>query len=344
MAKKINIDSKKLPTISIVTASYDGALDTLEKCLKIVRSQNYPQKKIEIILGHGGEKKKIIQIANKFKAKYVIIPKAKQNAEYNRGVAFNKAKNELVLILDHDNYMPTNDFLRQYVEPFLKHKEVVAVESCFYHYSKGMSLMDRYFALIGALDPMAFYFGKADRMMWGQKKWNLLGNAKDYGNYYVVDFEKDPRKIPSLGTNGCIMRRELVFEKADIRPDHHYPIDVMVDVIKSGHATFAFTKNSLIHETGSRGILSFLSRRLKFMTSYHFDDLDKRRYSVYMPGDQWKVALFSFYALTFVKPIYDSIRGYWKYPDIAWMLHPIMCFGIFCVYSYGTLSSYLKKI
>lgn len=337
------ISTKKLPTISIVTASYDGAINTLTKCLSIVRKQNYPQNKIEIILGHGGEKKVIDPIAKEYRAKYVIIPPKKQNAEYNRGVAFNKAKNELVLILDHDNYMPTRNFLREYVQPFLDNEDVVAAESCYYHYSKDMSLMDRYFALIGALDPMVYYFGKTDRMRWGQKEWNLLGKVKEYKRYYIVKFDTNPRNIPTVGTNGCIMRRKIIFEHADIRPNHHYPIDVMTDVIKKGFTTFAFTKNSLIHETGSRGLVSFLRRRLQFMTSYHFEDLKKRRYSVYMPGDHWKVVKFSIYAVTFIKPVYDSIRGFIKYPDIAWILHPIMCFGIFCVYTYGTISSFVKR-
>lgn len=341
MAKKIN--PKNLPTISIVTASYDGALITLEKCLKIVRSQNYPQKNIEIVLGHGGSEKVIKPIAKKYKARYVLIAEAKQNAEYNRGVALNLARNELILILDHDNYMPTKNFLREYVKPLIEDKKVVAVESCYYHYDNKMPLLDRYFALLGALDPMAYYFGKADRMKWIDEKWTLLGTSSDKGEYYAVEFERDPRKIPSIGTNGCLMRRDIIFNNADIRPGHHYPIDVMVDVIKKGHNRFAFTKNSLIHETGSRGFFSYLNRRLKFMKTYHFEDLKKRRYSVYMPGDLPKLIKFSIYAVTFIKPLWDSITWFNKAPDRAWFLHPFMCFGIFCVYSYGTVVSIVKE-
>ncbi|KKQ74310.1 MAG: Glycosyl transferase [Candidatus Woesebacteria bacterium GW2011_GWB1_38_5b] len=334
---------KALPGISVVTASYSGSLKTLNKCLEIVRSQSYPQTKIEIIIGHGGSKREITPITQKYKAKYVLIPKAKQNAEYNRGVAFSKAKNELALILDHDNFMPTKNFLREYVEPFLKHKELVAVESAYYHYGKALPLLDRYFALFGCLDPLPYYFGKTDRMMWTSRKWNLLGKSREYKNYYLVKFDKNPRKIPTIGTNGCMMRRALVVKNADVRPAHHYPIDVMVDVITKGHNTFAFTKNSLTHLTSSRGLISFLYRRLKFMKQYHFEENKNRRYSVYMKGDYLKLLKFIIYSLTFVKPTYDATRGFLKVPDLAWFVHPFMCLGITIVYVFGILDGQLLK-
>ena len=332
----------KLPTISVITATYNSGT-TLKECLKRVRTQNYPQNKIEIIIGDGGSSDDTLEVAKKYKAKVFKIPENKQNAEYNRGVAFNKAKNELVLILDHDNYMPTSNFLREYVEPFLKHKDLVAVESCWYHYDPKMSLMDRYFALFGALDPVPYYFGKADRLMWTQKRWNGLGKSRDMGKYFLVELESDPRKIPTLGTNGCMMRRDIVFENAKISPSDHYPIDVMTDVIMRGFNKFAFVKNSLMHATGARGLAFFLKRRLKFMREYHFEDLSRRRYSVYMPGDFWKLAKFIFISVTFVKPTLDSLKGFIKLHDIAWFIHPIMCFGVTLMYGYGTVLSLIKK-
>lgn len=327
-----------MPSISVVTASYDGSLATLAECLTRVRSQNYPQDRIEIILGHGGTKI-IDSLAQKFKAVVVYIDPSKQNAEYNRGVAFNHAKNDLVLILDHDNFMPTDNYLRELVQPLLDDPQTVATESCYFHYDRSFSPLDRYYALIGTLDPIPYYLGKADRMSQTSHSWSLLGRAVDKGSYYVVEFDPDPRKIPTLGTNGCLMRRRLVVKNADVRPEYHYPIDVMVDVIRSGHRRFAFVKNSLIHLTGSRGVISFLKRRLKFMSEYHFQDLDKRRYSVFMPGDELNLLKYIIYSLTWIKPAWDAFKGYLVIPDPAWFIHPVMCFGICLVYGWGTLQS-----
>ena len=330
------------PSISVVTATYDGSLSTLDECLKRVRSQDYPQTKIEIVLGHGGTKV-IEPLAKKYKAKVIYVNRSLQNAEYNRGIAFNRAKNELVLILDHDNFMPTSSYLGELVQPLIEDPQIVAVESCYFHYDRSFSPLDRYYALIGTLDPIPYYFGKADRMPQTSRSWTLLGVAQDKGKYFSVEFEPDPRKIPTIGTNGCLMRRSLVVSSADVRPDHHYPIDVMVDVIRSGHNRFAFVKNSLIHLTGSRGILPFLKRRLKFMSQYHFQDLGKRRYSVFMPGDELKLVKYIIYSLTWVKPTWDAFQGYLAIPDPAWFIHPIMCFGICLVYGWGAIQSKLHK-
>lgn len=327
---------KTYPSISVVIATYNSG-KTLSRCLARVRSQKYPQSKIEIILGDGGSTDNTKKIAKKFNAKIVKISPKIQNAEYNRGTAFGHARNEFVLILDHDNFMTTDHYLKQLVEPLLKHKEVVASESCYYNYDKKHSLLDRYYALFGTIEPIPFYFGKSDKLMQTSKKWNLAGESRDYGNYYLVKYPNNPRLFPSIGSNGCLMRRELVIKNADTRPEHHFPIDVMVDVVASGHNTFAFAKNSLIHLTGARGIFTFLLRRVMFIEKYHFADGPRRRYSVYMPGDSWKLALFIFYSLTFVKPTIDAIIGFIKIPDIAWFVHPIMCFGITISYTVGTI-------
>lgn len=327
---------KGFPSISIVIATFNSG-KTLARCLSKVRSQKYPQSKIEILLGDGGSTDDTFSIAKRYRARIINIPSAKQNAEFNRGTAFNHAKNELVLILDHDNFMTTKNYLNELVLPLIENPEVVASESAYYHYSKKYSLLDRYYALFGTLDPVPFYLGKADKLMQTSRKWNLHGKSIDRGKYYLVKFPNSPSSFPSIGSNGCLMRRKLVFENADIRPDHHFPIDVMVDVVANGHNTFAFVKNSLIHLTGIRGVFAFLKRRLMFVEKYHFEDGPRRRYSVYMPGDQWKLLKFIIYSVTFIKPTLDAILGYVRIPDVAWFLHPIMCFGITISYCWGTI-------
>lgn len=328
---------KKLPTISVITPSYSGSLSVLEQCLAGVRKQNYPQEKVEIVLGHGGTKEEISKIAGKYNAKIVLVPKEKQNAEYNRGVAFNHAKGELVLVLDHDNFFPHKNWIRDMVAPLVPHKELVGSNTCYYHYDKSYTLLDRYFALFGASEPLPFFLKKADRFPQYAKEWPLTGKAEDHGKYFIVEFEKDPRKFPSIGTNGCLMRKKLVQENSQSDPAHHYPIDVMFDVAKKGHSQYAYVKTSLIHLTHSRGFIEFIRRKLMFVEKYHFEDHSKRRWSVVMPGDGFGVALFVLYSVTIFPALYHSIKGYLKIPDFAWFMHPLMCLGTTFVYGYMTI-------
>jgi len=324
------------PSISVAIATYNSG-KTIEKCLKVIRSQNYPQELIEIILGDGGSKDKTKKIAKKYKAKVINVPESKQHAEYNRGVAFNAGKGELSLIIDHDNFLPYKNWLKEMVKPLAEDENIVASSTCYYHYSKEYDLMDRYFALFGTSEPLPYYLRKADRMPQTATNWVLVGNAEDKGDYYKVRFTKDPRKFPSIGSNGCLMRRELVQKHAKADPDNHYPIDVLFDVNKKGYNTFAFVKNSIIHLTHSRGFFEFMKRRRIFVERYHFQELEKRRWSVVMSGEASSVVLFVIYSLTLIKPTIDAVRGYVKIRDIAWFVHPFMCFGTTVVYGWVTL-------
>ena len=56
---------KRYPTISVLIATFNSH-NTIEMCLNSVRSQEYPQKKIEIILADGGSKDDTIIIGKKF--------------------------------------------------------------------------------------------------------------------------------------------------------------------------------------------------------------------------------------------------------------------------------------
>jgi glycosyltransferase involved in cell wall biosynthesis len=330
MAKKI-----QFPAVSVVIPTFNSE-KTLDRCLRLVRSQKYPSP-IEIVLGDGGSTDTTLAIAKKHKAKVIKIPPSEQRSEYNRGVAFNAAKNEFVLVIDHDNFLPYQTWLQDMVTPLLNHPKMVATETSYYHYDKKYSLIDRYFALYGTSEPLPYYLGKADRMPQTSKNWSLLGKAQDMGKYYLVHFENDPRKIPTIGTNGCLMRKSILMKYADVRPDHHYPIDVMVDVIKKGHNEFGFVKNSIIHLTNERGVWSFFLRRFRFVTKYYFQEHAKRRYSVFMKGDEKKLLLYLFYTVTIVKPLYDATRGFMKIPDPAWFLQPVMCLVTTVMYSFATI-------
>jgi len=324
------------PSISVAIATYNSG-KTLERCLRLIRSQNYPQENIEIILGDGGSKDDTKEIAKKYKAKVIKVPENKQHAEYNRGVAFNAGMGELSLIIDHDNFLPDKNWLKEMVKPLKDDKEIVASSTCYYHYSKSYDLMDRYFALFGTSEPLPYYLKKADRMPQTVKDWELSGKAEDKGDYYKVKFEKDARKFPSIGSNGCLMRRELVQKNAKADPDNHYPIDVLYDMVEKGFNTFAFVKTSMIHLTHSRGFFEFMRRRKKFVEKYHFQELSKRRWSVVMPGDGMGVVMFVIFSLTFIKPALDALKGFIKIRDFAWFVHPLMCFGTTIIYGWVTL-------
>lgn len=333
------------PTISVVIATYNSE-KTIEQCLASVRGQNYPQENIEIFLADGDSMDRTLEIVKKFKVHILHIDSKKQSAEYNKGVAVRKAHAELLLMIDHDNVLPHTNWLKKMVKPLIDNKAVVGVETLRYHYDPKASLLDRYFALFGAGDPLAFYLGKADRLSFLYDTYSLYGKAKDFGEYYLVQF--NPEHISTLGANGFVIRRELLVKNALVDADHFFHIDVNVDLIRKGFNTYVFVKDDIIHLTGYKNISSFLYRRKLFMEQFYIKTRKERRYSIYTHNDIFRLMLFILYAITFIKPFFDAARGYLKIRDAAWFLHPFLCFSLLTIYGYVVIKNsvqiYARKL
>lgn len=332
---------RSYPSVSVVIATFNSE-NTLAMCLESIRSQDYPQKKIDIILADGGSTDKTKKIAGDFNCTLISIPAKKQNAEYNKGQGLVRAKGEYVLMVDHDNVLPHDLWLRNMLYPLIMDKTFVASETLRYHYDKSFSLLDRYFALFGAGDPLAFYLGKADRLSYIYKTYNLFGKAKHHKGYYSVIF--DVNQIPTLGANGFLIRRKILIENANISDGNFFHIDVNVDLIRKGFNKYAFVEDTIIHLTGYKKISSFLYRRKLFMEQFYLKKNNNRRYSVYTKNEFGKLIVYIVYAVTFVKPTFDAIKGFIRVRDIAWFFHPILAFSLCIIYAYAIIKSKIKSL
>lgn len=328
------------PSVSVAIAARNSER-TLALCLSSVRKQNYPAP-IEIVIADGGSIDNTLNIAKQFNAKVVRVPEHKQNAEYNKGMAVKAAKNELLLMIDHDNILPHKNWLKKMIMPLLEDNKIFGSGVLRFHYNKKMSLVDRYSALLGGTDPVPFFFNKSAHQSYFYDGFHLRGKViSEKKEYYKI--ELNPDALPALGGNGSILRRKLL-SKAKSSPKYFFHIDIHVDLAKQGFTTYAFVKDTIIHLTDN-SFIPFLRRRRYFIEKYHFVDHSKRRYSVYDHNVD-KIALvgFVFYSSSVVLPTIDSIRGFIKVPDLAWFLHPLMCLGILLVYGITTIKEGVKNV
>ena len=73
--------------------------------------------------------------------------------------------------------------------------------------------------------------------------------------------------------------------------------------------------------------------------------LRNRRYAIFdinSKRDLIKLSLFIFYTLTFFEPIFQSVRGYIRKRDIAWFIHPLICYLFLIYYSKASVKQYIK--
>lgn len=334
---------KTYPSLSVVIATYNSK-DSIKECLDSLFSQDYPKEKIEVIVVDGGSKDSTLSILKNYKVNLYKIPPSKQEAEYNKGVGVSKAKNEVLLMIDHDNVLPHNNWLKKMVKPLIENKKIIGVEVLRFHYNPEDNILDRYFALIGGVDPVPYYLGKDAKLSWAFDKYNLLGEAKDLGEYYLVKFNKN--RIPTLGANGFMIRRNLL-KYAESDPENFFHIDINYDLVQKGFNTYAFVKDDIIHykKTKFLEFIKFLLRRKKIMEVQYFESLKRRRYAVFVGSREDKVGLlkFAFYTVTVLKPTYDSLRGFLKVRDSAWFLHPFICWSFLMIYAWAVVARSFKK-
>lgn len=334
----------RYPTISVITPTFNSNA-TIAACLESVRKQNYPQENIEIVIIDGGSTDNTREIVSKYKVNLIKVAPDKQNVEYNKSIGIQKAKGELLLMLDHDNILENKNLLQKMVEPFAENKNLVGVETLRYGYNKNSTLLDRYVALFGVTDPLAFYLGKADRMSYMHDGYSKKYHPKDCGDYFLVHFTKE--NMPTIGANGFLVKKKVLVDNADVVPGRFFPIDVNMDLVRKGFDTYAFVKDSILHLAAHGSVLYYLWRRMFFMKQYYLSDKNislkkARRYSVYEKKDFWKLIYFILISLTILVPLFDSIRGYRKIHDIAWFIHPILCFGFVWIYGYVMIEHQLK--
>jgi len=327
-------------TILIVTLNNKR---TLCNCLKSIQEQDYPKQLIEYLNVDGGSTDGSVTIMKKFGFKVVPSP-IKRNAEAQRAVGVKLAQNKLIVSLDADNYLPNKNWLRQMVKPFLENPNLVHANTLHYTYRQEDSIFNRYCALFGTVDPIVYYIGRPDRLSWIFNQWRLGENIENRGSYFLVRFSE--KTLPTVGCNGVVYRKDLLLKYTKSKPRQFTHIDVFIDLIRKGYQEFAVVKNDIIHDT-AHSFKNLLKKRMLFLSEYYFKQNRERRYKIYDPTkipDNLKLLLFIVYTLTIIKPLVDSFRGYLRIRDLAWFLHPFVCFIYLFAYGQASLKHlFLRK-
>ena len=335
------------PSISVVTATCNSTR-TIERCLKSIRSQIYPQEKIEIIIADGGSKDSTVNIAKKYGARVYRIDAKRQNAEYNKSIGISHAKNDIIAMIDHDNVLPHSHWLAGMVRPLEERPDVVGVETLRYTYEPSGTLLDRYFALFGSGDPLVWYLGKTDRLSYMHDRYSLAGEVVQHRPYYVVRFTE--LNMPTIGANGYLVRRNILMRNAHVAPGVYFDMDVNIDLIRNGHSLFAFVDDGIIHNTGYGSVWYYLQRRMLFMQQYHLSSRLKgnpvsvRRFHMVSKNNCWRFIAAVLLCVTVAVPLYDSIRGWLRIRDRAWFLHPVMGLGFVSIYAWVIIRHQIQKI
>ena len=334
---------KNLPSLSIITCTLNADRVTFKQSLESIKMQKYPKKLIEHLVIDGGSSNETLDLAKKYGCKIFIRKDLQERELVRQSIGFIKAKGKILLVLETDNILTTPNWIKEMVRPFMENKDIFCTFSAYNSYKKNMSLLTRYTALFGCPEPTVYYLGKSEKIPLGQKKYNKGKILQDKNGYYVVEF--NPINLPACGDNGHMILASAM-ETVNKNSYEYTHLDAILKLVKMKYVKFGVVKNSIIH-VGKKDIFSDVKRKIQLKTEYYDKERGKRKYLIYNPessADRKNLIKYVIISITFVIPLFESIKGYIKIRDTAWFLHPILCFFMVVGYGMSEVRYFLKRI
>lgn len=328
----MNKNNTKWPKLSVITPTLN-AERTIEFCFASVKKQNY-KGLVEIVVADGGSIDNTVNIARKYKAK--IIENRLKTGEAGKAVGVKNSTGEILVFLDSDNVLPSKNWFTQMVKPFVVDKNVVATEPISFSYRRKDHWLTRYFALLGMGDPLSLFVGNYDRYSYVSNKWtNLKLKEKDkkYGKEVLLD-----RNIPTIGANGFLIRKKEL-EKYEYGK-YLFDIDVIKYLSREGPVIVVKVKTGVVH-LFSGNVSTFIRKQKRRARDYFFHRRKGTRIidrtSLVFPG----VVKFVLATIFIIPLLLQTLIGYMRKRDSAWLFHPIACWITLFVYSTETIRSFI---
>jgi glycosyltransferase involved in cell wall biosynthesis len=315
--------------LSIILPTYNND-QTIKECLTSIFNQDFPTEDFEVLFLDGGSSDNTLRIADKFPVK--ILENKKRNEEAARILGISKAKGEILCFIDADNILLDKNWFTKMLQPF-EEKEIAFADTLYYSYRKKDKWGVKYQALIGGDDPFVMYMGYYSRWShipnnWTDYPYELLEEDKIYMKVKL----RNKNLVPAIGSNGFLVRKKIAKEFIKESFIHS---DFIYELINSGHNCFAKVKTGIVHNQPK-----FFPNKIRRVQRRNSGEVDIK----YQYGTTKKDILKSALYVSLVLPVlFDTIKGFLRKPEAAWLFHPIACFGELGIYVFYTIKGLIFK-
>lgn len=305
---------KNVPRISVLTPTYNNE-NIIKAFLETLKSQNYPQNKIEILILDGGSTDNTLAIAKKYKVKIRHNPDRLAEPAITLGMSL--ATGDLMIILAVDNFLEDKESLMKIAKTF-------ANKSIYAAFPKQDSTREDtiYTKYINTFtDPYNhFVYGDAANARTFHKIYKTIVHTNIYD---VYDYLSCPDQPMIAFAQGFVIRGGYRRRKSDAFDD----IRPIMDIIKKKKEIAYMYSVPLYHHTVHS--MDHFFRKQRWATR---NALEKKKYGIALrkqelsSAQQFRIKLWPLYALTFLPPLFVGIWNALREKQSIWLFHPIICF------------------
>ena len=294
------------PRVSFIMPTLNaGAL--LDNCLASIARQTWPRDRCEIILADAHSTDSTRDIARKYGA--LVVDDDGKNMEEGKRLALRHATGDYIVFVDADNEITHTDYIELAVKALAANPQALGVES-YYPPSPKMSSFCAYIThLLHISDPICWLMSANPRLVAcaGEvERWTLPGDSLSY----------------PLGANGFVFRRaDLESVKADEKfQDTHVALFLM----KKGKREWLRIRGRGVHHYYIQTLWRFVQKRRR--ATVHFLRVQEEMPVNWMkerpPVPLWLAAV---YCVTFIGPLWHTLRGIFRDADARWLWHLLAC-------------------
>ena len=225
--------------------------------------------------------------------------------------ALQHATGEFIVFVDADNEITHADYIELAVKALAANPQALGVES-YYLPSPKMSSFCAYLThLLHISDPIAWLMSANPRLVARDgeiERWTLPGDSLSY----------------PLGANGFVFRRaDLESVKAG---EHFQDTHAALHLMRSGKREWLRVRGRGVHHYYVQTLWGFVKKRRR--ATVHFLRVQEEAKTNWMkekpPVPLWLAAV---YCVTFVGPLWHTLRGLFRDRDARWLWHLPACLG-----------------
>jgi glycosyltransferase involved in cell wall biosynthesis len=294
--------SENLPRVSFImpTLNVEALLDNV---LSSIARQTYPRDRYEILLADAHSTDRTREIAKKYNA--TVLDDDGKNMEEGKRLALRHATGDYIVFVDADNEITHPDYIELAVKALAANPGALGVES-YYLPSPRMSSFCAYLThRLHISDPVSWLMSANPQLVARDgetERWTLPGGSLSY----------------PLGANGFVFRRaDLESAKAG---EHFQDTHAALHLMRGGRREWLRIRGRGVHHYYVQTLRGFVKKRRR--ATVHFLQVQEEARTNWMkekpPVPLW---LAGIYCVTFIGPLWHTLRGLLRDGDACWLWH-----------------------